>query len=54
MKHLIIGIDGTSQAAFYDKFHSNVFRLNLALDYQDAEDNPQVFIYSGGVGSNRS
>jgi uncharacterized protein (DUF2235 family) len=53
MKHLLIGIDGTSQAAFYDKFHSNVFRLNLALNYKDRADHPQFFVYLSGVGSTK-
>src|ERR1700761_6244072 len=56
-KHLILGIDGTWQAAFKDIFQSNVYRLNLALNYQDEtpEKKPQIFIYSAGVGtSNRS
>jgi uncharacterized protein (DUF2235 family) len=51
MKHLIIGIDGTWRAAHKEVFHSNVFRLNLALDSQDKRGNPQIFIYSAGVGT---
>ncbi|MET4204011.1 DUF2235 domain-containing protein [Bradyrhizobium sp. LA6.12] len=56
-KHIIIGIDGTWQAAFKDIFQSNVYRLNLALNYEDRTParRPQVFIYSAGVGTaNRS
>src|SRR5262249_17367312 len=51
MKRLFIGIDGTSQAAFYDTFHSNVYRLNLALAFRDGKDNPQIFVYLSGVGA---
>jgi uncharacterized protein (DUF2235 family) len=56
-KHIILGIDGTWQAAFRDIFQSNVFRLNLSLNFQDEtpERKPQIFIYSAGVGTaNRS
>lgn len=56
-KHIIIGIDGTWQAAFKDIFQSNVYRLNLAFSYEDRTSvrRPQVFIYSAGVGTaNRS
>jgi len=54
-KHIFIGIDGTWQAAFRDTFQSNVHRLNVALNYEDDDYNPQLFIYSAGVGaSNRS
>jgi uncharacterized protein (DUF2235 family) len=56
-KHIILGIDGTWQAAFRDIFQSNVYRLNLALNFQDEtpEQKPQIFIYSAGVGTaNRS
>jgi hypothetical protein len=52
MKHLIIGIDGTWRAAFDDSFHSNVFRLSLAMEHRDKAGNPQIFIYSGGLGTN--
>jgi uncharacterized protein (DUF2235 family) len=51
MKRIFIGIDGTSQAAFYGCFQSNVFRLNLALAAKDGEGNQQMFIYLNGVGS---
>ncbi|MFB9261772.1 DUF2235 domain-containing protein [Bradyrhizobium erythrophlei] len=53
-KHIILGIDGTWQAAFRDPFQSNVHRLNVALNYEDNTDNhnPQIFIYSAGVGTN--
>ena len=56
-KHIIIGIDGTWQAAFRDPFQSNVHRMNVALNHEDltAGRNPQLFIYSAGVGTaNRS
>lgn len=56
-KHIFIGIDGTWQAAFKDAFKSNVHRLNVALDCHDdtRQENPQIFIYSAGVGTaNRS
>lgn len=56
-KHIILGIDGTWQAAFRDIFQSNVYRLNLALNFEDEtpERKPQIFIYSAGVGTaNRS
>jgi hypothetical protein len=51
MKHIFIGIDGTSQSAFYDKFHSNVYRMDLSLAFKDREQNPQLFIYFSGVGA---
>jgi hypothetical protein len=52
-KHIILGIDGTWQSAFSDVFHSNVFRLNIALNFRDATDskNSQIFIYSSGLGT---
>ena len=50
-KHIFIGIDGTFQAAFRDTFQSNVHRMNVALDHEDPEGNPQIFIYSAGVGA---
>jgi len=52
-KHIILGIDGTWQAAYSDIFHSNVYRLNVALNYRDSsrEQNFQVFIYSSGLGT---
>jgi hypothetical protein len=52
-KHLILGIDGTWQAAYSDIFYSNVFRLNVALNYRDNSPNQnfQVFIYSSGLGT---
>jgi uncharacterized protein (DUF2235 family) len=56
-KHIILGIDGTWQAAFRDIFQSNVYRMNLALNFEDetADRKPQIFIYSAGVGTaNRS
>ncbi len=52
MKRFFIGIDGTSQAAFYDKFYSNVYRTNLALAFDNKKDRtPQFFIYYCGVGT---
>jgi len=51
MKRIFVGIDGTSQAAFYGCFQTNVFRLNLALATKDSEGNHQMFIYLSGVGS---
>ncbi|MET4236558.1 uncharacterized protein (DUF2235 family) [Bradyrhizobium sp. LA6.10] len=52
-KHIIIGLDGTWQAAFRDSFKSNVHRLNVALNYHDNtwRRSPQIFIYSAGVGT---
>jgi hypothetical protein len=52
-KHIMLGIDGTWQAAFSDPFQSNVFRMNIALNYDDgtAHGNPQIYIYLGGVGT---
>jgi hypothetical protein len=51
-KHIILGIDGTWQAAYRDLFQSNVFRLGVALNCIDQTgDNPQVFIYSSGLGT---
>ena len=47
MKRFFIGIDGTSDAAFYDRFYSNVYRTDLALAF-DKKD--QLFIYFSGVG----
>jgi type VI secretion system (T6SS) phospholipase Tle1-like effector len=52
-KHIMIGLDGTWQAAYRDIFHSNVFSLNVALNYQDnsSNNNSQIFIYSSGLGT---
>ena len=51
-KHIMIGIDGTWQAAYRDPFQSNVHRLNVALNYFDeADELPQLFIYVAGVGT---
>ena len=50
MKHIFVGIDGTSNSAFYDKFRTNVYRMNLALDHKDRRGRPQLYIYSAGVG----
>src|SRR5947209_18898959 len=51
MKHRFIGIDGTWRAAFYDRFLSNVYRLNMSLSSRDTENNPQIFIYGAGIGT---
>ena len=40
MKRFFIGIDGTSDAAFYDKFSSNVYRTNLALAFDNKDRTP--------------
>jgi uncharacterized protein (DUF2235 family) len=56
-KHIILGIDGTWQAAFRDPFQSNVHRMNISLNFEDdtPDRKPQIFIYSAGVGTaNRS
>src|SRR5436309_2440274 len=52
-KHIMLGIDGTWQAAFSDLFQSNVFRMNTALNYDDGttHGNPQIYIYLAGVGT---
>ena len=52
-KHIILGIDGTWQAAFSDVFQSNVFRMNVALNFRDNTINKrhQVFVYQSGVGT---
>lgn len=50
MKRFFIGIDGTSDAAFYDKFCSNVYRTDLALAFENKDTTPQLFIYFSGVG----
>jgi hypothetical protein len=45
MKRLFVGIDGTSNAAYYDIFSSNVYRMNLALAFKDKVGSPQnVFL----------
>src|SRR5437660_129806 len=51
MKHILLGIDGTWRAAFQDTFQSNVYRMNLSLNFRDKEKNPQIFVYSSGVGT---
>jgi uncharacterized protein (DUF2235 family) len=51
MKHIIVALDGTWRAAYADPFHSNVYRMNLALEYRDKNENPQEFIYVSGVGT---
>lgn len=52
MKRLFIGIDGTSNAAFYDLFYSNVYRMNLALAFKNKDDDsPQTYFYLSGVGA---
>ena len=51
MKRIFIGIDGTSNSAFYDKFYSNVYRMNLALAFNNRDGSPQMFYYFSGVGT---
>ncbi len=51
MKRLFIGIDGTSNAAFYDIFSTNVYRMNLALAFNNKDGSPQTFFYLSGVGT---
>ncbi len=34
-----------------DAFDSNVHRLNLSMKHKDAQDNPQIFMYSAGLGT---
>ncbi len=50
-KGWFIGIDGTSNAAFYDIFSSNVYRMNLALAFKTKHGSPQTFFYLSGVGT---
>ena len=52
-KHIMLEIDGTWQAAYSDVFQSNVFRLNLSLNYRDyiIGGTSQIFIYSSGLGT---
>ena len=54
MKHIIIGLDGTENAAFHDTFKTNVYNLGLALNYQDRNKNQQLFMYYPGVGTQSS
>jgi uncharacterized protein (DUF2235 family) len=56
MKHIIIGLDGTKNAAFADTFKTNVYRLGLALNYKDntAAKNQQLVMYYPGVGTQTS
>lgn len=51
MKRIFIGIDGTGNSAYFDKFASNVYRMNLALNYNNADGTPQLFFYFSGVGT---
>ena len=56
MKRIILGLDGTANAAYYDTFYSNVFRIDLALNAldkptDDAEEVHQLFFYLSGVGA---
>jgi uncharacterized protein (DUF2235 family) len=51
VKRIFIGIDGTSNSAFFDKFYSNVYRMNLALAFKSKDGSPQLFIYFSGVGT---
>lgn len=51
MKRIFVGIDGTSNSAFYDKFYSNVYRMDLALAFNNRDGSPQMFYYFSGVGT---
>src|ERR1700722_12047947 len=51
MKRIFIGIDGTANSAFFDKFYSNVYRINLALQFRAKDGSPQLFFYFSGVGT---
>jgi uncharacterized protein (DUF2235 family) len=51
VKRIFIGIDGTSNSAFFDRFYSNVYRMNLALAFNNKDGSPQLFIYFSGVGT---
>lgn len=55
MKRIILGLDGTANAAYYDTFYSNVFRVDLALKAVDESNSakkvPQLFFYLSGVGA---
>ncbi|MEH2520494.1 hypothetical protein V1279_006067 [Bradyrhizobium sp. AZCC 1610] len=52
-KHIILGIDGTWQAAYADMFQSNVHRLNVSLNFEQlsGDRKSQMFLYSAGVGT---
>ena len=45
MKRIFIGIDGTSQAAFYDKYYSNVYRTDLALAFNNRDGRFQSAVH---------
>jgi len=51
MKRIFTGIDGTGNSAYFDKFASNVYHMNLALNYSNADGSPQLFFYFSGVGT---
>jgi uncharacterized protein (DUF2235 family) len=51
VKRIFIGIDGTANSAFFDKFYSNVYRINLALQFRAKDGSPQLFFYFSGVGT---
>ena len=54
MKHIICLIDGTWLSAFSRRptgAYSNIFKLNLLLENEDANGNPQVTFYVPGMGS---
>ena len=51
MKRIFIGIDGTSNSAYFDKFYSNVYRMDLALAFKNRDKTPQIFLYFNGVGT---
>jgi uncharacterized protein (DUF2235 family) len=55
-KHLICLIDGTWLSAHSDSAidrYSNVFQLNIYLEPQDREGNPQIALYNRGLGATR-
>lgn len=54
MKHIIVGLDGTENAAFHDTFKTNVYNLSLALNYKDKSKKQQLFMYYPGVGTQSS
>lgn len=56
MKRIILGLDGTANAAYYDTHFTNVFKIDLALKAIDRNDDnaqeiPQLFFYLSGVGA---
>lgn len=48
-KKIFIGIDGTGATARKETFYSNVYRLNVALNYSNKSGAmPQIFLYFSG------